>query len=122
MAKKKRQPKRDAFKDIVKYLYAGKSLEDAASCAGVSHDEAVSLIGKSTASKDTLDIANVVATDVLRDSLAVLKDLANHGDSEEVRLGAAKELRRFAFDLIKINKPTTVTAEITIEQKDLWDS
>jgi hypothetical protein len=123
MAKIKGQPKRDALKDIRRYLQAGKSLEDAASCAGVSQAEAVELITKSNLNgEETFGIANIVASDVLIDSLVVLKNLATHGDTEEIQLGAAKELRRFAFDLMKISKPKQISIDAKIEEKDLWDS
>lgn len=123
MAKKLGQPKPDVWAKVRSYLQAGKTLEDAASCAGITYPEVVELINKSNDNgSEAFGAANIVAANVLLESLAVLKDLLNTGDNDEIRLGAAKELRRFAFDLIKINKPKSVVAEIKVEERDLWDS
>lgn len=122
--KKPSQLKTDPKALVVKYLRAGKSLEDAATCAGLTEAEASELLNDSDKSLAiTGHIANTIAQSALEDSLRIIQDMAMNATEEETRLSAAKELRRFAFDLLKIAKPKeSISTVITIEQKDLWDS
>jgi predicted transcriptional regulator len=123
MAKKQGQPKDDPIRRFASYLRAGKTIEEAASCAGLTPEQAAKAIEESNdKSKRVFEIANMTAADVLQDALCVLQDLAKHGESEEIQLGAAKELRRFAFEMMRLNKPQAITIDATVsEQKDLWD-
>jgi len=108
---------------VIKYLRAGKPIEDAASCAGIDEATALALISETSDQLIvTCQIAQTIADQALQDSYTIISEIAFQGELEETRLSAAKELRKFAFDLLKMSKPKETIATITLEQKDLWDS
>lgn len=107
---------------VLKYLRSGKSLEDAAACAGIDYETALEALNKEPETLAvTTNIAHAIADKALQDSYRIISELAEAGEDEETRLGAAKELRKFAFDLMRIKTPQETKTHIMIEQKDLWE-